>query len=333
MLMLLEGGVRLAYPYIANYNLEMWRYFAEIKRPLSQEKLPFFHYPNRQGNYYGIQVKTNSHGYREREFSLQKPVGTKRVVLLGDSITLGWGVSAEETMAKVLETQLRKDDSNWEVLNMGVGNYNSMMEVALFKKIGIQAQPDIAILIHFVNDAEPVPHLAPWLYPLRRASYLMALCFDTYTKLRPCIDPDFRWKDYYQNLYTSHNPALSGNRAALQELAALCKAQDIELLFVNFPELHQLAPYPFPETTAYVAQLAQENALPFVDLLSCFEKEPPESLWVSGEDTHGNGKANRIAAHALYQALRTHAADYFTEGVSRPKKNPGSASLPEVSDK
>ena len=148
------------------------------------------------------------------------------------------------------------------------------------------------------------------------------------------IDPDFRWKDYYQNLYTPHNPALSANRAwALEELAALCKAQNIELLFVNFPELHQLTPYPFPETTAYVAQLAQENALPFVDLLSCFENEPPESLWVSGEDTHGNGKANRIAAHALYQALRTHAADYFTEGVSRPKKNPGSASLPEVSDK
>ena len=47
--MLLEGGVRLAYPYIANYNLEMWRYFAEIKRPLSQEKPPLFPLPQPPG--------------------------------------------------------------------------------------------------------------------------------------------------------------------------------------------------------------------------------------------------------------------------------------------
>ena len=44
--LLCEAVLRLAYPLVADYHMEMWRYSAEMKVPLFDAKLPFHHFPN-----------------------------------------------------------------------------------------------------------------------------------------------------------------------------------------------------------------------------------------------------------------------------------------------
>ncbi len=304
MLCVGEAAVRIAYPQLANYNLEMWRYSSELKQPLDRKDLPFLHYPNREGNYYGVNIKTNSEGLRDVEHVRGKRADKTRVVMIGDSFMLGWGVRAEDGIPDNLARMLNRDGDRYEVINLGVGNYNTTMEADLFEWKGLAFHPDIAVLLFFVNDSEPVPRVS-WLSRIvRKRSYLLAFLFDRYVALRPLLDRDFRWQTYYASLYAPDAPALEENRAAVRHIAELCRKNNVRLLIANYPELHELKNYPFPQATEHIRSLAAESQVPFVDLLPSFAPHAPESLWVSDEDTHGNALACRIAAQGIYEALR-----------------------------
>src|SRR5215208_4627444 len=83
--------------------------------------------PGFQGRSEGTWVSVNSQGLRDGEYGAQPAPGTLRVLTLGDSVTFGPGVAAEETFSKVLERRLREADTSrtYEVLNGGVVGYNT----------------------------------------------------------------------------------------------------------------------------------------------------------------------------------------------------------------
>jgi hypothetical protein len=265
-----ELGIRIAYSRLANYNLEMWRYGAELKQPLDRKDLPFLHFPNRQGRYYGVGIKTNSAGFRDAEYTREKPAGKKRILVLGDSLVMGWGVRAEDSIPKDLERLMNKEGKPYEVINMGVGNYNTTMEADLFEWKGLAFQPDIVVLVYFVNDPEPVPRLSRLSHAVRTRSYLLAFLFDRYVALRPHVDKNLRWFDYYASLYAPNAPGLAENRTAIKHLADLCRLKKIQLLIASYPELHELRNYPFPQAREYIRSMAAECQVPFVDLLPAF---------------------------------------------------------------
>lgn len=311
--LVVEGGIRLLYPRFANYNLEMWRYIATLKKPCSNPRLPFVHYPNREGIFYGIHIQTNSLGFRNPEITLKKPEGITRILVLGDSLVFGWGAPLEQTIPFLLETKLNTNGKNCEVINLGVGNYNTTMEVELFKEKGLPLQPDAVILVYFVNDTESLPKTNPLEYAIKQRSFLYAVLFDSYVRMRTRWDTRFNWLDYYSSLYYPNAPGLEKNREALCELARICHEKRIDLYIVSYPELHQLEDYPLSTATKYIAGFADENGLPFFDLLPVFTPHRPESLWVSPEDAHGNAKAATLTAEAIYQhfgeSLLTKAID------------------------
>lgn len=104
---------------------------------------------------YDIDVVVNSKGLRDREFPYAKPKGTRRILCLGDSFMCGYGVSAEETLAKVLERRLDSwgDETAWEVLNGGVGSTGTAHQLAYFLHDGWRYEPDLVVLGFFrAND-------------------------------------------------------------------------------------------------------------------------------------------------------------------------------------
>jgi len=304
MLGLGEACVRIAYPRLADYNLEMWRYSSELKQPLDRKNLPFLHYPNREGRYYGVDIKTNSEGLRDVEHTHDKPSDKTRIAMIGDSFMLGWGVPKDDDISSNLARLLNKDGDRYELINLGVGNYNTTMEGDLFEWKGLAFHPDIAVLLYFVNDAEPVPRVSWLIRAIRTRSYLMAFLFDQYVAFRPRLDRNFQWQTYYSSLYAPDAPALEENRTAVRHIAELCRKNHIKLLVANYPELHELKNYPFPQATEHIRALAADCQVPFVDLLPDFASHSPESLWVSNEDTHGNALACQIAAQGIYRALK-----------------------------
>jgi lysophospholipase L1-like esterase len=300
-----EVAVRLFYPKLATYNTEMWRYASRIKQRQSNPKLPFLHGANRDGMFYGVEIKTNSFGFRDKEYPVARVAGRQRILMLGDSFGLGWGVSLDDTFSKHLERALNESGHPTDVINLGIGNYNTAMEVELFREKGLQFAPDLVVLMQYVNDAEPTPQVvSPLKASILTRSYLFAVLFDRYIKLKPVIaKSEYDWKAYYSNLYRPTSPGFAEYDRALRALVSLCKERGITLLVATIPELRELKPYPFPEATESVRSVASAQGVAFLDLLTSLAPEDPSTLWVTPQDPHANAKANRIIAAALYQKI------------------------------
>lgn len=116
--------------------------------------------PHLEGIFKRAPIRVNSHGFRGAEVSVKKPPATLRVVGLGDSHMFGWGVGEEQTYLAVLERLLNEGSvggMGWEVLNFGVGGYNTVMEVATLERRALAFDPDI-VVIHFIGNDFLPPH-------------------------------------------------------------------------------------------------------------------------------------------------------------------------------
>jgi lysophospholipase L1-like esterase len=86
----------------------------------------------------------NSLGLRDDENSLRNP----KIIFLGDSYTMGWGVQQDETFPQILERL-----TNMKTLNAGVSSYGTAREMILLNKLNAERVPYIFFQYH-TNDFE-----------------------------------------------------------------------------------------------------------------------------------------------------------------------------------
>ena len=144
-LLVAEGLVRVLYPQKLYFNITQW-----------DPDVGFIAIPNIESTVqhaeYTMHVRMNSHGLRDREFSLEKPPRTVRIGVFGDSFTFGEGVEVEETYPKLLEQLLNGDpqirSTGWdvEVVNFGLGKTGTSHQLAWYFKEGEQYKLDIVLL-------------------------------------------------------------------------------------------------------------------------------------------------------------------------------------------
>jgi lysophospholipase L1-like esterase len=108
-------------------------------------------------------VKINSKGLRDKEYSYEKPDGIKRIVVLGDSFTWGYGVEDKDRFTEILEDSLL---NNYEVINMGVSGYGTDQELLTLETEGVKYNPDLVIVaFHPVTDLEDNANAIQYSYP------------------------------------------------------------------------------------------------------------------------------------------------------------------------
>jgi lysophospholipase L1-like esterase len=303
-----ELVLRVAFARSVDLSMEMWKYAAELKRPVADPQLGFVHVPNRSALLMGVMVSINSHGLRDREYSRTKPPGVYRIVVLGDSTTLGWGVAVEETVPKILEAELNGSElpgyDRFEVLNAGVGNYGTVQEVAHYLTYERDFHPDMVILQYFINDAEPVPRERP--LPLLGRSYLLAFALSRFDAMmrRAGIRPS--WKQYYAGLYEDGLPGVEAAKSALATLATRARADGTRMLVAILPELREINhEYPFVAQHQTIKDTLAANEVPVIDLIDGLRGHGEEtSLWVTEADAHPNGKANALVAAQILRWIR-----------------------------
>lgn len=306
----IELWVRMAYADGSNFDIEMWRYAKDVKQVSAIPGVGHEHRPNVRGTYMGVELATNALGLRNREIALEKPAGTTRILMLGDSVTLGWGAPFEGTTSRALERRLDglAGGPRFEVVNTGVGNYNTAMELAWLVHRGHALRPDLVLLNYFINDAEETPTRQESFF--ERFSWAAVFVAGRFDVLSRTYFGRSDWKSYYRDLYHPDAAGWRQAQAKIAELAAFCRERGVPLVFVSYPELHELAPYPFEDVTRALADVAAANALPFIDLLASVRDADPPSLWVTPTDAHPNARAaERYAGllarelHALHPAL------------------------------
>lgn len=104
----------------------------------------------------GIQYSISTQGLRDREFP-PKGEDERRVLLLGDSFTMGHAVAEEHMISRQLEALLarRHPDKNITVINGGMNAAGPLQELGMLRERGLPLSPDSVILQLFLpNDID-----------------------------------------------------------------------------------------------------------------------------------------------------------------------------------
>jgi lysophospholipase L1-like esterase len=107
---------------------------------------------------------SNAEGFRfHREISKGKPPGTIRIAVLGGSAVWGTGIGVNQTLAVHLESELmQRGLSQVEVLNFGMGGFDSTTELIQLSLKVLPYRPDFVVIFDGWNDVAArryVPHL------------------------------------------------------------------------------------------------------------------------------------------------------------------------------
>lgn len=105
-------------------------------------------------NEFNTSAVINSMGFRGKEVEINKPPGKTRILIIGDSMTFGWGLPDDQTYPYLLENILKeKGAGNVEVINGGyTGGLSPDSYYIYLKEKGFRLKPDILILGFFVGN-------------------------------------------------------------------------------------------------------------------------------------------------------------------------------------
>ncbi|MCB0319508.1 MAG: SGNH/GDSL hydrolase family protein, partial [Bdellovibrionales bacterium] len=119
---------------------------------------------------WGHEVRKNSFGARGPEPAIPKPPNVYRVLIIGDSLTWGAGVSEEERYSNVAEHLLKDLDfsKHIEIVNIAQQGNPLIAYRDQLLKLGEQLEPNLVVIGFCLNDPQP----APQDYSSERASYI-----------------------------------------------------------------------------------------------------------------------------------------------------------------
>src|SRR5262249_24720516 len=220
----------------------------------------------------------NRDGLRDREHAVEKPAGLRRVIRLGDSTTLGWGIAPAEAYPQVLQDRLDAPRRRVEVFNVALGGWSTRQELIAYRKIARRYRPDLVLLGVCLND---IPEMrnnlsrpSPFLAALHRRSALVR---------RLVAAEDREIKDVLE-LFTA--PDAPKVRAAYEDVFAdvgplrdAARADGSELAILVFPFRLQVRPDAQPP-------LPQQRIAAFCDAekIRCLDLLP--ALRAAGEDAY-----------------------------------------------
>ena len=317
-LIIVEVAIRVLDPLGVSYFQEASRYHLDkVPDPI----LVYKHAPGLQRTYQGVRVFINELGLRDRNLE-KKQDGELRILLLGDSVTFGWGVPIEATFGRKLESTLASTLGRpVRTVNTGVGGYNTVQEYAVLRTYADVIEPDVVVLLYVKNDIEPNdPPFDPWSQVSLQG------------KLPPEAITILLWKSWLYRLgrfafqYThSNGPASLDKNArgvkesmdALSAIAAFCREHGIN--FVTFFYRSKREPLGGLSFALFseIQTIGQTYGFSVADVGSWWADVDMRSVTNSTIDSHPNERGHEILAAGMADFLMTHGLVNKTPAASQ----------------
>lgn len=299
-----EVVLRVKNSSMANYDIEMWRYARELKFQSPDPALDFDHVKSKSAVLQNVTIRLNERGLRGGPV---EPVadGGRRILMLGGSITLGWGVSEEDTVAVRLEKGLRDRGEGVQVLNGGVGNYNTERYVSRFLTELKDLEPTDIVVQYFLRDAEDLPPGGGNL--ALRHSQLAVTLWIAYHRLFDRAGEQ-SLVDHYRAAYRPDAPGFVRMEQKLRELADYAASRHIRLYLAMTPDVHNLVDYKLEPVHDAMREIAGTHGFVYVDLLPAMRGRSPEELFAMPGDPHPNALGHELMAGALLPVVASSPA-------------------------
>jgi len=160
LLTVVEVAIRILYaPCLSFTDAITWDYYLLLRlKPgaevsYTSDFVTRFHEKGKRH----LHLIVNDGGFRaNKEYSIDKPVDTVRIICLGDSITFGWGLNKKYTYPELLRHYLsfKFPLKNIEVINAGCPGYSSRQGLIYLDRSLLDYQPDLVIVQFGYNDGQ-----------------------------------------------------------------------------------------------------------------------------------------------------------------------------------
>ena len=306
-----EGAVRLSDP--AGISYYKWSKEYNHDR-VADDDLVYRHRTSFRRTYDGIEYSFNEIGLRDAAIGPTAP-DELRILVLGDSVTMGWGVAEEDTYCRRLEGALAaRLGRKVRVINSGVGGYNTVQEMTFFRRQGASLDPDLVLLLYVRNDVEV--NARPY-NPAGRSDDLSP----------PHIMIDVLGKSWIYRLahhFKTYGGSTTGMieldreaegwKASMRSIAAIAN-QCAESGVPFFVCLWRYGPDPVTDALWQdLSDMAKERSFRVADAGPWFEGRDARSLRLSVVDSHPKPEGHAILARGIERYLV--ASDALIEGVS-----------------
>jgi hypothetical protein len=99
-------------------------------------------------------MECNALGFRDVDHPIEKPPGTRRIVVVGDSFCEAAQVNLGETFWRLLPADVQAQGGGpVEAINLGVGDWGQAQELIALREFGFRYRPDLVICEVFpLND-------------------------------------------------------------------------------------------------------------------------------------------------------------------------------------
>lgn len=298
----IETFLRIKNHFVINYDVEMWKYSKELKTAVINPKINHIHKKNKSAILQNVDIKINSLGMRGDEKDIQNWQSSDlKILFIGSSITLGWGVKEKFVLNNIVEDIAKKNNKSWATLNGGIGNYNTQRYVNNYLEYNQNLNPDIIIVQYFINDAEILTSNRGNL--ITRNFHLGVLLW----KYISLFEDDLSVKnieDYYKKIYKQEKTNKIVKRNLLK-LTKHCKDKNIRCILVYTPDIDLLkSGYNFKFIKKYLLKTVKELDMEFLDVTDAIkDKIHLKMTNIEYQDRHPNSKAHQVIGKTIYKYL------------------------------
>lgn len=278
--------------------------------------------PERYGD---IFYRFNRDGYRDDD---PGPGPTRRIVLLGDSVSFGLGVDQDGIYAALLERRLRRESRQpWEVVNLAIFAYNTADELEALRRDGLKHRPELVLLQFYMNDfsipaaggpAPPPPSLAHRLAAIKnRFAFKSAfyrrlhqartgLTFHLFHDIRRTRYPETlnadepRDKSAYLAA-TPENSAVAAFRS-IREIHRLTRENGARLLVVLSPDEVQLFDHRYDGINERFRAFCRREGIALFDPLPAL-RASPDRIRLFNDGVHYSPEGHALLARLLFGEL------------------------------
>jgi lysophospholipase L1-like esterase len=265
----------------------------------------------------GVRWSTNSQGMRDRDYAPDKPAGTFRIALVGDSIAAGWGVDVDRRFESILERawddrSRRSGGPAVEILDCAVPGHAPGQRWHHLQRVGWPMRPDLVICEATEADIG---------WDERRLRYVLARGqgFDS-PLYREVLDaagvaPGCSPEQYKHALHPYRREILAG---AYRAMTADAAAHGVPVIWVLIPRVGQ--PADPAHRDALIATARAAGFAEVADVSDAYDGLDPARLAVEPDDFHPNTAGHARLAHRLDEILGAlpELRRLWPRGVSHP---------------
>lgn len=243
--------------------------------------------PNLDTKYKLVNFRTNKEGFRDRNHT-KNDTNVRKIAILGDSFTMGTGISEDAMYVQKTEEILNKNQEKYEFFNFGSSGYSLVDYFKVLERNALKHNPDL-VIIGFCATNDHLEVGKEYTLDNFTIKPKKNVFWDSY--LRKLLSIKLNARKFEALKYEKRHLTYVKNQ--FEEFQQVLTEKNIKgLIFyldLNYDSVR----------VEQIKQLAAETGFLFLDTSIAFKNKNLFNYIINELDTHPNNKANLIFAARL----------------------------------